>query len=166
MKRKVFLLVVFVLSMKCFPVEIGDVKVITSEFPNYQGIVATNCSAKQFYEKASLWAALVFNSANDVVQLKDKETSTIVCNGVVTLGTPPIKYAHMYFKLTLEGKDNKFRYTVYVTDVIGTLGAGNTSLYHFYLKEGKYKWAKDALENKINEWINEILQTSTTDDEW
>jgi hypothetical protein len=165
MKRYFSLLVFVVLSTLCFS-ETGNVEVVTAKFPNYQGIVTTDFNATLFYEKASLWAAVVFNSANDVIQHKDKETSTIVCNGIVMLGNPPIKCAQMHFKLTLEGKDGKFRYTVFITDVIGTIGFGNESLYPFYLKEGKFKWAKDALEEKINEWIEEIIHTSTTNDEW
>lgn len=105
----------------------SQVEIQKEEFPDYQGIVTTEGkSASDIYAKAKTWIALNFKSANDVIQLDDKENGILVVKGNTTSYYTFMKKkypARVHFTLKIDIKDNKFRYTFEVTDVIDESGA-------------------------------------------
>jgi hypothetical protein len=65
-------------------------------------------SKSELYSKSLNWVARIFNSANDVIQLKDQEAGTIICKGnifipVLISGFP------VHFTLIIDVKDDKIR---------------------------------------------------------
>ena len=81
MKKYSYLVIVFTLTLilsSCMPVLVSlpeQEKQVTyvKEFP---GI-----TKDELYNKALSWVAINYNSANDVVQLKDKAEGRIICKG-------------------------------------------------------------------------------------
>ncbi|WP_278932684.1 DUF4468 domain-containing protein [Parabacteroides johnsonii] len=69
------------------------------------------------FTKASEWIAKNYNSAKDVVQLSDKDASTIICKGMFPFeygksGYYGTLYGYIYYTLTVKFKDEKMRVTV------------------------------------------------------
>lgn len=80
------------------------------------------------FEKANEWVALKFTSANDVIQMMDKEAGKIIVKGML-----PVKLYKgvLSFALIIECKDKRYKYSI--IDVI-----------HKYPDSGKI-WGGDIL---------------------
>lgn len=70
----------------------------------------TGLAKQDLYKKALTWVARTYNSANDVVQLKDPEAGQIICKGLGSVMVD-VFYGNGYFAYTmiLDIKDNKIR---------------------------------------------------------
>ena len=75
-------------------------------------------TAEELYNSAHEWMAIVFNSANDVIQLEDPVNKKLIAKGVKTIDhvangvSVPLT---MYFTLITEFKDGRYRYQIYPT---------------------------------------------------
>ena len=105
----------------------AQIEVKNNEFPNYQGIVTVDeKTATEIYSKIKSWVAINFKSANDVIQHDDKENGKLIAKGNVQVGftfAKKIWPARVYFTLQVDVKDNRFRYTYEVTEVMDESGA-------------------------------------------
>lgn len=77
-------------------------------------------TADQLYYAAYEWMALVFNSANDVIQLSDPNNHKLIAKGVRSIqhnvnGVP--MPTHLYFTLLTEFKDGRYRYKISATSI-------------------------------------------------
>lgn len=80
-----------------------------------------NQTADQLFKKAKEWFALSFKSANDVIQLTDAETKTIIAKGEISFGMHSGKYiVPMYYGFTFSSqfKDGRYKYEIIDSRII------------------------------------------------
>lgn len=80
-------------------------------------IISTNLSQKEAFQKASEWVATAYNSAQDVVQLSDSESATIIGKGAFNHNYgSSMKYGNVWgtihYTLIVKCKDGRMRITV------------------------------------------------------
>ena len=81
-----------------------------------QEVVETPGSKEQLFGRAALFYAESFNSANDVVQVKDSDNGLIQGKGLSELDIDTeygIGTVYMFYSIKIECKDNRFRYRIY-----------------------------------------------------
>ena len=167
MKKYFYAFMLCFVSILCWGVEIKEISTV---FPEYQGIVTSNIPSNELYTKAKLWIAENFKSANDVIQLDSPETGTIVCKGIYVYDKGKITEMRVHMTFKIEAKDNRFRYTITVTDM--RAGTKDMSGYSMYAKspEGKYATKfSDDFRKQIILWMDGITNAginSNSDDEW
>lgn len=76
-----------------------------------------NVSKDELYDRALLWLTKSFRSANDAIQMKDKEAGRIICQASIPYAAPAFapgtNYSgHFSFTLTYECKEGKYRYRI------------------------------------------------------
>ena len=79
-------------------------------------VTVENTSKNELYNRAKIWFAKAFISSKYVIQLDDKENGQIIGNGSIIYnapaGLPGLNFSgHFTFTITIEVKDNRFRYT-------------------------------------------------------
>lgn len=82
-------------------------------------VVDHTLSKDESYNRAITWIAVHFNSANDVIQLKDKETGTIVVKALAPW-TNVAYPANIRYTFQLKTKDNKAKFTFDLGGIVGT----------------------------------------------
>ena len=147
-----------------------------AKFPDYQGVVIIQeKSANDIYAGVKLWVASNFKSANDVIQLDDKENGIMVVKGnsIVYFTFVGKKYpARVHFTLKIEVKDNKFRYTFLVTDVVDESGNRPISFMNSMVNKpdkASIKEVADNIVDKFNDIINKIYSSmlkAQSDNDW
>lgn len=166
MKKTMLALMLCLISVIINCQEIKETAIV---FPEYQGIVTSNIPAIDLYTKAKLWIAENFRSANDVIQLDSPETNTIVCKAIYIYDAGKITEMRVHITMKIEGKDNRFRYTVTINDM--RAGTKDVSGYSMYAKnpEGKYtlKFSDDFRQN-LQGWMREIVNAAVNNssDDW
>lgn len=146
-----------------------EINILSNKFPIYQGVVTNNLPAITLYSQTKLWIADAFKSAQNVIQYDNEREATILVKGNTHIGSG-IREVIAYFTLKIEGRDNRFRYTLEITDITGAYGSGLTqSVMAIYLKNEKYgNWVTEEISPQLNHWINSILntQTNSSSDDW
>ena len=167
MKKYILAFMLCFVSIMNYAAEIKETAVT---FPEYQGVVTSNIPASDLYTKAKLWIAENFRSANSVIQLDSPETGTIICKGIYVYDAGKLTEMRVHMTLKIEAKENRFRYTITVTDMRG--GTKDISAYSMYAKNptGKYsaKFSDDFRE-QIKRWMDGICTSnvnSGSDDDW
>ena len=116
--RKLLLTIV----LACFFVNsYSQHKIIQEKFPVYEGVITKeNTTQTELFLKLKEWVAISFKSAKDVIQFEDKEIGKIVSKGnssySINNGTTILNET-VYFILTLETKDNRFKYLLEFTNL-------------------------------------------------
>lgn len=113
MKRAIYLLILITFSINSFsqdklldilPLENGNV--VYTEVVKVDSI-----NKKELYNRAKKWVVLKYKSANDVIQLDEKEDGIIIGKGNFTIKyykrKPTIEHT-----LQIETKDGRYKYTV------------------------------------------------------
>jgi len=150
------------------PVPYIDGKVKYSEVIQVEG-----SSPAQLYGKAKLWFATAFRSAQDVIQLDDRENGNILGKGVILKdeqrGLTQIRKT-WYFTVKVQVKDGRYRAEIY--DITYTfempgnnIGAGvskiNLDEYFqnpkIYEKNGSLKDAAATFASETNDYMNGLL---------
>lgn len=106
----------------------------------YQDVVKVDSSLKanDLYLDAKKWIAEKFKSANDVIQMDD--TETIVVKAFISKGhNAVVTNAKKWFRLTLEFKDGRYRYTL--TDIVYEFDVDFMGNYQHY-EEVYDSWLK------------------------
>lgn len=75
-----------------------------------QVIQAPNFDKDQIYSQAREWMAVNFNSAQDVIQMDDREAGKIISKGIVNI--PNHTLGHVNFTLEIHIRDGRFRYSI------------------------------------------------------
>jgi hypothetical protein len=78
----------------------------------FDSIINVDSALSQaLYGRALKWAGSYFNSPRDAVKMKIPETYTIIANGVTDMKWFIIK-GRLGYQITIECKDNRYRYTI------------------------------------------------------
>ena len=78
----------------------------------YTGVVkADSSSAKDIYYALQLWALNAYDTGNIVAQVGNAEKSIIVFKPSLELYEHNISIGHVFYTLTVECKDGKYKYT-------------------------------------------------------
>jgi hypothetical protein len=119
MKRIILLLIVMLVALCQFTILAKD-KEEAQPFPRdekgnivFQGVVEVpGVSATDLYARAKFWAAKAFISAQDVIQLDDPASGRLVLKGSyeeIYMGSQRMWFN---FTMTIEVKDEKYRWTI------------------------------------------------------
>jgi hypothetical protein len=118
------------------------------------GIVPIDSISKDnLYSRSLEWITLNYKSAKDVIQLSNKEDGKIICKGTFPVSLY-LKEGWIEHTLTLDFKDNKFRYT-YSSFSYYSSGSGRVSF------DGTMMGKKNAIsttEDKIQKSIENLTQ--------
>lgn len=97
----------------------NEMDIDTLKFNFSEVVQADTMNAKTLYSNAKLFIANAFVSAKNVTQLDDENSNTIVVKGLFILPLKNLPYSFSYmknfttaFKLQIQTKDNKFKYTL------------------------------------------------------
>lgn len=107
MKNNIFILLFAIIFFNC-----TGYQYITSDQANYEVIKDHPLNKPTAFKASVEWIATNFNSANDVIQLKDEESGKIIVQAVGSYYFDFLKsqLIHYRYTLTLTLKDNKVRY--------------------------------------------------------
>jgi len=138
----------------------------TGKYTKQAVIEIENKSKQVLYKKAVEWITLNYNSANDVVQLDDKENGEIIGKGSFRIPLYSINPV-INHTITILVKDGRYKYLI--SDLIYNDDQGNKSSFEncSYIT----KSAKKKLYPKIDEEIKSLIislekdmKTKPTDD--
>lgn len=120
----------------------------------YQEVIELqNLTGKQIYSKALEWFALRYNSANDVIQLKDENNLKVIGKGSYKIDYYS-RNPNIYHTIIIESKDNKVKITL--TNLVYDDGKSDGN---FALEKFPGFWAgKKKLFTRVNEKNNSIIQ--------
>lgn len=82
----------------------------------YEEVIEVDKTKDQLYNSAKHWMVTIFNDANEVIQLDDKESGKIIGKGVVR-HTQPILWTSVInnnnFTIEIDCKEGKYRYRIF-----------------------------------------------------
>jgi len=168
--RKFFLAVFMLAALSGFSQD--KVKLSLNEKTGKQEItdVLTVDSVKRdvLYSRALQWIALSYRSAQDVIQLSDKENGKIICKGNWSSNFM-LKKGIIEHTLVLDFKDGRFRYRftdfAYDSSGSGKLDFESRSLG---FKKKLFAEAEDNAHSMVLRLFSTLLQELTAggDDDW
>ena len=83
---------------------------------SYEGIVKVEgSSATDLYIKANEWFAMTFNSANNVIQMQDKDAGKIIGKGAIEVEKSGYPNGVFDFTIKFTAKEGRYRYVI--TDI-------------------------------------------------
>lgn len=167
MKKLLFTAALIFSACVCFSQQ-SAVEVIVSEFPTYQGVVSVpGVSRADIYSRAKAWVATAYNSAQDVIQLDDKESGRLIVKGntIVPMRSLGMEFGmRVHNTLTIEARDGRFRYTILVTDVISEADHKTSQMRHLYKDNRRAIEYKDRVRAEFEQTLaslhNGILSNS------
>ena len=119
----------------------------------------------QLFSKAKEWIALNYKSANDVIQLVDKETSKIILKGNFSTSLF-LKQGWIGHTLVLDFKDGKFRYS-YTDFNYYSPGSGSMSFESSMMSKKKViKTTEENIESSILSLNKYLMAQSKTNNNW
>lgn len=88
----------------------GNKNVIYSQVVPIEGV-----TQDALYGKAKLWFANSFNSAQDVIQMDDKQNGVIVGKGITIINEPGMQPVRKtwYYTIKIQVKDGKYKAEIY-----------------------------------------------------
>lgn len=103
---------IFILTFLNLSVHSQDLEIDkeTGKYTHQQIIQVDGINRDQMFSKALEWIALNYNSAQDVLQLSDKESGKIICKGNFATNLF-MKDGWINHTLILEFKENRYRQT-------------------------------------------------------
>jgi len=124
------------------------------EIRSYPGL-----KKEQIFKNALTWVATVYNSSNDVVQLKDIETGQIICKGLAGASFDFGLTRHFKYTMLIDIKDEKMRvrFQYIVAERIGNVAGPNPD----------YQW--DVIERYLTEVKSALfgsITKSNQDSNW
>lgn len=141
----------------------NEMDIDTLHFNFSEVVSADSVSATTLYSNAKLFIANAFVSAKNVTQLEDENSNTIVVKGLFILPLKNMPYSFSYlktfttnFKLQIQAKDNKYKYTL--SDFVvqdNPVKSGDLSL--------PYEKAKGELAQKQHKKVWDNMKQTTYD---
>jgi len=168
--------VIYPLAAQDFPIDSETGKIAYVDVVDVKGK-----KTDALYNSAREWVALAFKSAQDVIQYEDKKIGKIICKGVIKVdvtgsgmkGTIHETHAgNVSFVLTLEFKDDRFRYsfTDFTHDAVHAGGKlENEKPACGGMSMTKQTWAsiKQQLASKMDAVLEDMAQyISKVEEEW
>lgn len=164
MKRMILILLVL-LPMVAFSQK-SDIQMNDSTLETTCIINVPNANKDDLFVEVSRWIALNYRSANDVIQLSDKASGSIIAKGIFQNGS----WANVLHTLQIDVKDNKVR--VQVLSLICKYPAAEYPMKKVISGKvvGSRKQTarfKEIVIGKINNTIDSIeSQLLTKNDKW
>ena len=154
-----FLILVSTLSFGQTALNLFEVKILKENGSyKYSQIFSVEKRASHIYEKANVWIAENYASANDVIQLNTPKK--IICKGNFALNN--FKGGIAKHMLTIDIKENKYRLSV--TNLIYyDSGAGNVAFEKMMFQKSIIKKAEKEL-SQIVKSLYEDIDNEETDD--
>lgn len=114
----------------------------------YQGVVEVeDRSQQELYDTAKEWVANNFRSAQDVIQLDDRENGRLIAKGYY-----PIMWVgmerHAYHTLRIETRDGRYRYTI-DDFVVNTPGSNEIALERSSVNSSFEEKLKDRVDGTL-----------------
>lgn len=154
--------IILVLLLSFATIAKGQLKMVTNEFPNYQGIVEVDGqTAENIYSDLHIWYLNQFKAMGKSLQLEDSERQRLVINGSFPFEVKKNIIQKTVGKcnilITLDTKDERFRFLVEVTDVYID---GNKSIMKD-LREKPSKKLNQMVLNEISEIKDKLISEIT-----
>ena len=156
MKKILFFILVFTSNL-CF----AQIEVQKEELLEHQGIVTVSGkSANAIYDQLKIWAVTQFPN-DSAVQLDDKENGKLILKGEQSfsfkagIGHVP---GRVHFTLTMEVKDDRYRYNYVITDITSDMDNGASMLPS--LKRHPNNGRVKTVMNTIKDSLNDLIQKS------
>lgn len=164
--KKTILIIILALSLNANCQIISDFKTDSDGNINYNDVIELKDKTKdQLFLKAKSYFVDTFKSANDVIQLEDKENSIIVGRGNSTIhvnaGMGVSSTMLFNYRIKIETKDNKIRYELYnltFSNAYGSAGMENwfdTKMY--YKSNGKPRKINLQVKEQVLNDIDKII---------
>ena len=145
MKKILFFILVFTSNL-CF----AQIEVQKEELLEHQGIVTVSGkSANAIYDQLKIWAVTQF--PNDSAVLKGEQSFSFKAG----IGHVP---GRVHFTLTMEVKDDRYRYTYVITDITSDMDNGASMLPS--LKRHPNNGRVKTVMNTIKDSLNDLIQKS------
>jgi len=139
---------------------------ISQKYEAHQIIEFDSFKADVIFTKAKEWIALNYKSAQDVIQLADKESLKIIVKGNFS-STLFMKQGFISHTLVLDFKDGKMRYT-YSNFSYYSSGSGNIDFESKNLgfKKSVIKSTEKDIKDSIDSLKKYILQNDNKKSDW
>lgn len=131
------------------------------------GVVQIDSTDKKtLYSSAMAWVALGYKSSKDVIQLSDMESGRIIIKGAFKTNIY-MKSGFIYHTLTLEFKDNRYRYT-YSDLSYYSSGSGEMSFDKggMISKGTAVKSAQSSMQKAIDSLTEYLISKKAISDDW
>lgn len=110
-------------------------------------VSANECNADKIFNSVRLCITELFNSANDVIQMEDKESHILVCKGFSKVPTRGlmggVQAAQVWYTLKIQTKDGRYKIDIY--DIKGHYPGGVVN--GIYLNPAD--WPAEALTYEV-----------------
>ena len=133
--------------------------------------------AEGIYIRANEWFAKTFNSAQDVIQMQDKEAGRIIGKGSISVTL--MKYQQGFFEFTISfyAKDGRYKYIITDINHSNPGGSSGGNIINekpecgtFYMTKKQWIKLKIQAEEKISSMASNLKQFISEDenseDEW
>ncbi len=131
-----------------------------------------NTSKEELYNRAIQWFSTAYKSANDVIQLADKEQGVIIGKGAVVTYIKVLGSQHdaglVYYTITISAKDNKYKYeinSVYHDKEYSELAGSGGSLNNEIPSCGNFKISKkywESIKSYADSGLNYLVKSLKT----
>ena len=179
----------FVLAGICTFQQVFSQELPISEKTNkitYEGVInIEGATATDLYLKANEWFAIAFNSANNVIQMQDKEAGKLIGKGAIQARLKQygsLKYSGLWnYTLSINTREGRYKYSFTNINHTGR-DAYNTTMPDcglieneksdcpLYYSKKKWKQEKERLNTEIKIIVNNLLEfmsdTNSEDDDW
>lgn len=123
---------------------------------------ADSISRQELHSRAKLFFAETFVSANDVVQMDDKESGIVLGKGLSTISIKSGKYefpVNLKYTIKVECKDNRYKWTI--TNIIYSSKLADFPAETFFNTETDNKYAKAKKHPKeiMQQYRDKTLET-------
>lgn len=163
--------IILVLLLSFATIAKGQLRMVTNEYPNYQGVVEVNGqTADNIYSDLHVWYLNQFKAMGKSLQLEDKDRQRLVIKGSFPFEIKKSIIQKSVGKcdvlITLDTKDERFRFLIEVTDVYID---GNKSIAKELIEKPNKKTSKLVLDeiteikNKLISEITIVEKKSSTD---
>lgn len=144
----------------------------------YTGVIKVDSVSKnELYNRAKLFFVKNYKSANDVLQLDDKETGQIIGKGIFKIPTGTglmARTSTVLHRLSITVKDGRYKYEVAnLVEVFNTpgVGSGENSIDGYVLSKKKYSQSfiidvHDYVSKFVQSLIDEMGIKSEKKDDW
>jgi hypothetical protein len=172
-----FMLISSILLAQDFPINEKTGKV------SYEGIIKVDdATAADLYVKASEWFAMTFNSANNVIQMQDKDAGKIIGKGAIKVEKSGYPNGVFDFTIKFSSKEGRCRYII--TDIAhdkrgsalngsgGAIENEKPACGSMYMFKKHWKKLKEQAHNKITVLSNDLANhmsasnSEEEDDDW
>lgn len=157
---KKLLLLLFLVPMLLFSQKI-ELDEKTGLYAQTEVLEFEGLSKDDLFNKTIEWVTLNYNSANDVVQLKDLELGKIIVKGNF-VSSLMISKVWIYHTLILEFKDNRIRYTY--TNFSSATTSQELNFENKRFMKAQLNKSIQQAESNINVSIKSLIEFINTDD--